>query len=169
MSKKSEAEEAKKAKDALAGMMVFNPERTEFPGVWANFGGNIWAKLRPLDKDTLEELTKKATSIKRRYVGHRAVEDNVVNDGLLQELIMQHIFEDWAGVVDPQGKPVPCSREAVAILTKHRSSFTLWGSQEADAIADDYEIRLAESEKLFEKEIKNLTSSPGGSVTNQQA
>jgi len=143
-------------------MLKFEPKSERKEGVWSQYQGDVGGKIRPLDKKILRELRKKATVTDRRTGFRNAGVVEKVDPDLLEDLIICHVFEDWAGVVDTEGRPIPCTDEMKLDVADKFIDFTNWAIDEARNVAEHYEERKAAA-------LKNSSFTPPGSGRGPEA
>ena len=134
-------------------MLKINPRRTEYEAVWCEYDRDVRAKLKPIDKITMRRLRQEAALPARRSRQGQAEE---IDETLFDHLVYRYVIEEWEGICDQDGRPLPCTGENIDIITDHIGSFAGWALEEAMALAEDYEDRLQDK-------LKNSSSSPDGS------
>ena len=123
---------------------------------WVEYNEDVKFKLRALDRKTMSELRKKAT--KKKYTatpsGRQIVEE--VDDELFDALVFDHIISGWEGIVDEEGKPLPCTKENKLMLVNSAPTLANWLLDEAMALFETLSRKK-------EEELKNLKTSQAGS------
>jgi hypothetical protein len=136
------------------------------PGVWFRFddqdpqSGEV--SIRPLNAAKREEIRKKAVKRRIEYKHGQRFEVEDTNDDLFSELLWDYAITEWSGLVDDDGKEIPCTSENKIFLMRNHVGF-------ARFIGDKLELMATEYEGNLEIENKNLSkgSSGCGTPTNQ--
>jgi len=114
------------------------------PSVWCEYQAGVRVRIKALDKVMMRDLRKKSTRIE--FVNRQRQE--VLNDEKFDHLTHRAIIEEWEGIVDSSGQPVPCTDENKDRITDRMINFSAWILDEATSLAE------AESDQTT-AEIKN--------------
>ncbi len=134
--------------------LVFDENFDRNEGVWRDYAPGVRAKIRPaLSKAEFRKLRKKAEKSNKGFRKSQGVDEDYFD-----ALFYQKLVEDWEGVVDTKGNPIPCNDEMIAKVCDAFTGFAVWIVEESEDIAEQHN-----QEK--EEEIKNSQSSQDGSQT----
>jgi len=140
--------------------LVFDAKRKD-DGVWCEYMGGVKVKVRPMSRSTFRRLRKEATTKEARMDERgRRVEEERVDEERLDRELYRYMIEDWSGIVDGDGEPVPCTPEMVDAVCDRLPNFAAWVAEEANGM----ELKAMEKKDTA---LKNLQGSHGGSRGNE--
>jgi hypothetical protein len=82
-------------------------------GRWEKFGGDIEFKIRPLTAEIMKRLTESARTGRMVLEPKSGRMIPEIDNEKLEELVRDHLIEDWRGVEDDADPPasLPCTSE----------------------------------------------------------
>lgn len=117
--------------------------------VWVEWKDGIEVKLRPLPVSKTVEMQKKATKKKVEFEAGRKKIVEVIDNEKFNELLQEHLIEDWRGFFDQNDQPIPCNAETKKAILDYLHELRLF------IVMAGGEINEYKQEKKEEEE-KNL-------------
>lgn len=138
------------------------------PGIWFKFDENDPESgevgIRPLNPARREEIRKKSVKKRVEYKKGQRFEVEDVNDDLFSELLWDYSITGWNGLVDDDGKEIPCTSENKVFLMRNHVGFARFIGDKMERLSEEYEGRLS-----VENENLSKGSSGSGTQTDQTA
>ncbi|MBI5189959.1 MAG: hypothetical protein HZA22_04740 [Nitrospirae bacterium] len=137
----------------MDGLVVINKQEIlSNNGEWVTWQGKARVKLRPVPNDEGTRINERHT--KTGWKKHQPIKE--VDERKADEDRWDYQIPDWEGLVDAEGKPLPCTRENKVFLMRHYVPFAYF--------VNTVIFEMANGEKVVaEEEAKNSNGSPDGS------
>jgi|GEM_PF-1729617 len=137
-------------------MPIVFDEKKATDGAWCDWVRGVRVKIRTLSRSKFRAFQKESSFKDYRFdeAGRRVIDERIDQEKL-DRLIYDHLIEDWEGIVDSEGKPLPCTAETKVLVTDAISSFANW------VVAQSNDLEQQEAERLEAQE-KNSKGSHGG-------
>ncbi len=121
--------------------------------VWGTFLG-LEFLLKAISRDDRRRIDYEA----ERYIAEQKITDPLEVKKIMDQFYCDELIADWKGVVTPDGKPAPLTREVKYAVFAAIPNFDQWAGATTGAALRKYHIRK-------ENELGNSASSPRGSQT----
>ena len=139
--------------------MSFDSDRDDTEGIWFEYpeAPDETYCIRPLTPEGVTHFRKLTTRRTRDRAGQWVDKED---DEKYREYLWDHLIADWRtaseyagqpskGIVDRDGKPVPCTLENKLKLAAKSGARALWVTQQAEMIANDDVARLEAARQSF--------------------
>ena len=123
--------------------MALNIDADVSESIWKEYDNDVSIKIRPLTPEYVRESRKKYT--KKSTVQRGLTVDNV-NEDKWDAALTDHMVDDWKGIVDKEGNPVPCELIAKKKLLDKFPDLANWIFKTARELAE--ELATVKGEQL---------------------
>jgi hypothetical protein len=95
--------------------------KTSSDGVWKTYPADrdVQVKIRPITKSAIRKLSKKATITKSAREGGKMVQQETIDNVILDELLVDHMVEDWEGIVEDGNKKQVTTENKIAVMDRY--------------------------------------------------
>jgi len=116
-------------------------------GVWVEWKDGVRVKLRPLATSKTVELRKAATKKTFEFLNGRRNVVEETDDEQFNDLLQEHLIEDWDGFYDQNDKPVPCNAETKKAILDYFHEFRLFAVTAGQELEQYRQAAKEEAEK----------------------
>lgn len=115
--------------------------------VWVEWKNGVKVKIRPLPTSKTVELQKLATSTTFEFINGRRTTVKKVDDEKFNDLLQEHIIEDWKGFKDQDGNDIPCTPKTKTAIMDYLHEFRLFVVMAGNELEQYRQEQQEEAEK----------------------